>query len=125
MDRVRRNGGLAVLWKRAAQCQVDSFSSHHIDMLFMENNSVSWRLSCYYGYPERTRQRESWNLIRRLADISNIPWCIWGDFNDLMTTSDKKGKIAHPQYLLDGFSNVIADCQLAEINLTGGKFTWE
>ncbi|XP_074377104.1 uncharacterized protein LOC141718624 [Apium graveolens] len=59
--RVGRSGGLVVLWKQASQCQVDSYSSHHIDMLFI------------------------------LADISNIPWCIWGDFNDLMAASDKKG----------------------------------
>lgn len=125
VDRMGRSGGLAVWWKRAAHCQVDSFSSHHIDMLFMDNNTLSWRLSCYYGYPERTRRRESWNLIRRLTNISNVPWCIWGDFNDLMFASDKKGKVAHPQYLLDDFRNVVEECQLSEISLRGGKFTWE
>lgn len=125
VDRTGRSGGLAVLWKQAASCQVDSFSSHHIDMLFMDSNTVSWRLSCYYGYPERTRRRESWNLIRRLANISFVPWCIWGDFNDLMFASDKKGRVVHPQYLLDGFSSTISECQLSEIPLGGGKFTWE
>lgn len=125
VDRVGRSGGLAVLWKRIAQCQVDSYSSHHINMLFMNGSTVSWRLSCYYGYPERTRRRESWSLIRRLANISAVPWCIWGDFNDLMVASDKKGQLAHPQYLLDGFCNVIEECQLSEIKLKGGKFTWE
>ncbi|XP_074347681.1 uncharacterized protein LOC141686552 [Apium graveolens] len=125
VDRVGRSGGLAVLWKQIANCQVAGYSNHHIDMLFMENSTVSWRLSCYYGYPERTRRRESWSLIRRLADISNVPWCIWGDFNDLLFASDKKGTIAHPQYLLDGFRKVIEECQLDEINLRGGKFTWE
>ena len=49
VDRRGRSGGLAVLWKQAAHCQVDSFSSHHIDMLFMDTNIVSWRLSYYYG----------------------------------------------------------------------------
>ena len=116
---------MAELWKQAAHCQVAGYSSHHIDMLFMDNNIVSWRLSCYYEYPERTRRRESWSLIRRLANISNVPWCIWGDFNDLQFASDKKGTIAHPQYLLDGFQNVIEECQLSEISLRGGKFTWE
>lgn len=55
VDRIGRSGGLTVLWKQAAQCQVGRLSSHHIDMLFMENKNVSWRLSCYYGYPEQTR----------------------------------------------------------------------
>lgn len=91
----------------------------------MNNNTVSWRLTCYYGYPERTKRRESWNLIRRLATLTTDPWCIWGDFNDLMFASDKKGRIEHPQYFLDGFSSAIEDCQLSELNLKGGKYTWE
>ena len=94
-------------------------------MLFRNNNTVSWLLTCYYGYPDRTKRRESWNLIRRLETITTDPWCIWGDFNDLMFTSDKKGRIKHPQYLLDGFRSAIEDCQLSELSLKGGKYTWE
>lgn len=123
VDRVGHGGGLDVLWKRSAQCQVAGYSNHHIDMLFLENNIVAWRLSCYYGYPECTRRRESWNLIHRLANISTIPWCIWGDFNDLLFSSDKKGRIAHPQCLLDGFRNALDKCQLSELTLISGKFT--
>lgn len=125
VDRIGRGGGLAILWKQVAQCQVEGYSNNHIDMVFMENNSASWRLSCYYGFPERSKRREAWRLIQRLANISDIPWCIWGDFNDLLFATDKKGLNAHPQYLLVGFGKVIENCQLAEITLKGGKFTWE
>lgn len=101
------------------------YSQHHIDVIFMDSNVESWRLSCFYGYPERTRRRDSWALIRKLASISTLPSCIWGDFNDLMYATDKKGRLNHPQYLLDGFSKTIHECQLSELHLSGGTFTWE
>lgn len=31
----------------------------------------------------------------------------------------------HPQYLLDGFKKAIEDCDLNEVDLQGGSFTWE
>lgn len=48
-----------------------------------------------------------------------------GDFNDLLYMYDKKGKVSHPQYLLDSYCSVVDDCQLSELNLSGGKYTWE
>ncbi|XP_074361140.1 uncharacterized protein LOC141701372 [Apium graveolens] len=125
VDKVGRSGGLAVLLKRSMQCEITGYSNHHIDALFLENGHASWRLTCFYGYPERTRRRNSWDLIRNLANISSLPWCIWGDFNDLLLASDKKGFIHHPQFMLDGFGRAIEDCQLSELSMSGGKFTWE
>lgn len=94
-------------------------------MIFSENNIVAWRMPCFYGYPERTRRRDSWNLIRKLSVVSSLSWCICGNFNDLMYLVDKKGRNSHPQYLLDGFRNVVEDYHLSELALTCGKFNWE
>lgn len=69
--------------------------------------------------------RDSWTLIRSIHSLSSSPWCIISDFNDMLVTSNKQGRIPHPQRLLDGFKEVISDCNLAEIDLTGGNFTWE
>lgn len=124
VDRVGHSGGLVVLWKRSVQCEIAGYSHRHIDVLFLENGSVSWRLSCFYGYPDRTKRRKSWELIRRLANISSLPWYIWGDFNDLLHASNKKGIIPHPQVLLDGFGKAIEDCNLSELHMCGGKYTW-
>lgn len=107
------------------QCEISGYSNNHIDVIFLENGNASWRLSCFYGHPERSKRRDSWELIRRLSSISILPWCIWGDFNDLLHASDKKGTISHPQFLLDGFSKVVEDCNISELSMCGEKFTWE
>lgn len=102
-----------------------NYSQNHIDVLFLHNNTTSWRLTCFYGFPERGRRSNSWDYIRSLASNSQLPWCIFGDFNDLLFATDKMGSIPHPPSLLEGFRKAIDDCLLKEIDLTGGRYTWE
>lgn len=125
INRVGRSGGLAIFWKHNVSCEVSGYSQNHIDVVFNENNAASWRLSCFYGYPERSRRKNSWDFIRLLASISPLPWCILGDFNDLLYSADKMGVVPHPQNLMEGFRKAIDDCLLSELNLHGGKYTWE
>lgn len=91
----------------------------------MHNGVAVWRLSCFYGFPERARRQNSWDLIRLLASRSDLPWCIMGDFNDLLYDSDKWGSNPHPRNLMEGFRLAIDDSSLAEVDLQGDKFTWE
>lgn len=125
MDCVGRSGGLAVFWKRQVDCEIVSYSQNHVDVIFKVNNVHDWRLSCFYGFSERSRRSASWDFIRMLANKSPLPWCIFGDFNDLLSVTDKEGTSPHPSSLLDGFRGVIDDCLLTELGLEGGKYTWE
>lgn len=114
-----------MFWKHHVKCEIIGYSQNHIDVIFFDNNIAGWRLSCFYGYPERSRRSLSWDLIHFLAAISQLPWCIFGDFNDLLFDSDKDGKVPHPPNLMEGFRKVIDDSLFSEIDLCGGKFTWE
>lgn len=122
---VGHGGGLAVMWKRNVTCTILSSSRNHIDVEIWDHNAPSWRITGFYGFPERQRRKDSWEFLKSLAAVSQIPWCVFGDFNDLRYESDKMGSIAHPQSLMDGFSETIESCQLTEIDLEGGQFTWE
>lgn len=101
------------------------FDNNHMDVHIASNNTVSWRLTGFYGFPERSRRRDSWEFIKILAMKSNLPWVLVGDFNDMVSEADKKGNNKHPYYLLDGFKKTIEECELIELELTGGKYTWE
>lgn len=74
---------------------------------------------------KRTRRQESWDLLRQIAAKDTLPWCVFRDFNDLLYVSDKEGMHPHSQSLMDGFRMTIEDCNLVEVDLTGGKYTWE
>lgn len=64
-------------------------------------------------------------MIKVLSRRDTLPWCIIGDFNDMLEEANKKGLHKHPRALLDGFKNTIEECNLTELDLMGGSFTWE
>lgn len=125
VDRVGNSGGLAVFWDSKLECRIFGFSRNHIDLVFEESGIDSWRLSCFYGIPNRNCRKESWNFLRALSKLSSIPWCVVGDFNDMLYVEDKEGVHPHPQALLEGFGRAVNDCELLELDLCGGRFTWE
>lgn len=89
----------------------------------LSNDLASWRLTYFYGFPEISRRKTSWDFLRSLCRMATLPCCIFWDFNDLIYASDKMGNIPHPQFLLDGFRSAIEDSMLAKIDLSRGKFT--
>jgi hypothetical protein len=56
--------------------------------------------------------------------MSELPWCVVGDFNDLLSQEDKKGTHPHPNWLCNGFRSAVSDCDLTDIQLEGYPFTW-
>ncbi|XP_074342205.1 uncharacterized protein LOC141679663 [Apium graveolens] len=76
VDRVGRSGGLAIFWRNNVNCEVTSYSRNHVNVNFLNNGAAVWSPSCFYGCPESDRMRTSWNIIRRLADVAQIPWVI-------------------------------------------------
>ena len=68
-------GGLALLWKDMDYEAILDSSKNYIDMkVSMEQNGV-WRFTGFYGFPKRSKRRDSWNLMRELASRSDLPWC--------------------------------------------------
>ncbi|GAU37344.1 hypothetical protein TSUD_395250 [Trifolium subterraneum] len=104
-----RSGGLAVFWKDSSKCRVLNYTRNFINMLVEDEQWGEWRLTCYYGYPERSRRRDA--------------WCIIGDFNDLLSQADKKGIHPHPNGLCMGFRQAVSDCDLTDIPIEGHPFT--
>jgi hypothetical protein len=47
-----------------------------------------------------------------------------GDFNDILSNDDKRGRVPHPQWLLNGFRQAVEDCELIDIPLHGHSYTW-
>lgn len=50
----------------------------------------------FYGYPDSERRRDSWDLLRTLAQDNNLPWCIVGDSNDILSNDEKRSTTDNP-----------------------------
>ncbi|XVF71960.1 hypothetical protein PTKIN_Ptkin12aG0082200 [Pterospermum kingtungense] len=120
---IGRSGGLAMLWNSETQCTIKSYSQNHIDAEVKENGTV-WRLTLFYGHPETSRRCETWNLLRRLKDLSVLPWLCVRDFNEILFDYEKRGGATRPLRQMELFREAVQDCGFQEINWEGPMFTW-
>ncbi|XP_060969491.1 uncharacterized protein LOC133036775 [Cannabis sativa] len=125
VDASGRKGGLALFWKIYEEANLLSFSPNHIDVEVRIRGMSTWRLTGFYGEPNRRQRDQTWTLLRSLHSESSLPWCIIDDFNNISTHSDKRGGHLYPTSLIDGFQSVIDDCNLIDLDLRGYPFTWD
>lgn len=125
VDSIGHGGGLALLWKGKNMARLLSFSQHHIDVEVHIEGMQIWRLTGYYGHPERNKRREFWNLLHSLSSKTSLPWCCLGGFNDLLKNTKKRGLLDHPNWLIKGFRATTVDSGLRDIGMEGHPFTWE
>ncbi|XP_052299532.1 uncharacterized protein LOC127903030 [Citrus sinensis] len=125
VDRMGRSGGLALLWDANTNVSLLSYARNFIDVHVEVAGLGDWRLTGFYGFPESSRRRQSWDLLRFLSSSSTAPWVCLGDFNDLLAASEKKSRLEHPQWKLQGFKKAISDSGLLDVGMEGYQFTWE
>ncbi|XP_031106146.1 uncharacterized protein LOC116010776 [Ipomoea triloba] len=125
VDRVGLSGGLALFWRDSGMASLLSYLNNHIDVEVHLPGKPVWRLTSFYGHPERSKRQLSWDLLRKLKDDSTLSWVVIGDFNDITSQSEKRGIHAHPIMLIDGFNASLNDCHLLDMGMRGNQFTWE
>jgi hypothetical protein len=82
-----------LFWKSIVNCSITSYSHNHIDAEVVDINKGKWRLTGYYGFPENSRRKDAWQFLRQLSNMSSLPWCILGDFNNILSPNENKGRI--------------------------------
>ncbi|MCH83137.1 endonuclease/exonuclease/phosphatase family protein, partial [Trifolium medium] len=124
VDRDGRGGGVAVYWNNHMDLTLSSYSLNHVDIEVADSVKGNWRLTGFYGYPERSRRRDSWNFLCQLSHRSDLPWCIIGDFNDILSSDEKKGRADRENCLITGFREAVLDAGLFHLFMHGYQFTW-
>lgn len=120
VDRIGRSGGLA----QPYECQMLNYSTNFINVEVVHEGSPIWHFSGFYSFPDRRRRRKSWNLLGTLARDNSLPWCVMGDYNELLSNDDKKGNADHPPWLIRGFRETVMECSLHDLPMEGYQFTW-
>ncbi|KAA3488457.1 reverse transcriptase [Gossypium australe] len=97
-----------------------SFSSFHIDVVVHDVEcDTTWRLTSFYGNPEEKNRRESWELLRRLGQDQRTPWVVLGDFNEIVSSLEKKGGRLRADRQMHDFRMALENCGLNDLGYTG------
>jgi len=92
------SGGLAVLWNNgnihASVLSKDSRAIHLL-IFYSSLNALSI-LSGVYGPANPRDKTVFWNKLTDLNTTFDLPWCIIGDLNELLSSSDKVGGLVLP-----------------------------
>ncbi|KAK3221802.1 hypothetical protein Dsin_008827 [Dipteronia sinensis] len=78
----------------------------------------------FYGHPVAAKRYHSWTLLKRLKDISDLPWLCVGDFNEILYGFEKQGGLNRPKALMDGFRECVDVCGLEDLGFLGPAFSW-
>ena len=77
-------GALALFWKIDIRMVVQKVSLAPIDVIVDGADKFGpWHLTSFYGNPSIALRVESWNLLKSLSGVSQLPWLVVGDFNDV------------------------------------------
>ncbi|KAL4284684.1 hypothetical protein GQ457_16G018870 [Hibiscus cannabinus] len=77
-----------------------------------------------HGRSESALKKRNWDLIDRLRDKSPLPWLLGGDFNEILTFSEKQGGNRKPHHQLTDFRECLLRNDLADCKPSRGWFTW-
>lgn len=105
----------------------------HVDILDKTENyldfvinvcptSKKWRLTGFYGHPKV--KDYSWEWLRKLSKVNNLPWIIFGDFNEILDKDDKSGGRLKRLPKMTEFKELVDNCYLHDLHYEGCIFTW-
>ncbi|KAL4325747.1 hypothetical protein GQ457_11G028050 [Hibiscus cannabinus] len=116
--------GLAIFWNNNIKVDLLSYSALHIDVLITYDSSTSFRFTGMHGRSESSLMKHNWALIDRLREASPLPWLLGGDFNEILTLSEKQGGNRKPHHQLTDFRECLIRNNLTDCKPSQGWFTW-
>ena len=68
-------------------------------------------------------RKESWNLLSYLCNQFTLPWFCHGDFNEILSLTEKSGGALRSQHQMNGFREAVNLCGFQDLGYLGPKFT--
>ncbi|KAL7210976.1 hypothetical protein ACSBR2_013959 [Camellia fascicularis] len=118
--------GIWLIWNgQEIHCDVLSVTQQEIHTCIQVLSSpTSWLFSAIYASPCFNTRKILWENLKIFADVHNLPWLLMGDFNEVLTSTEKFGgqPINHRRALL--FKDCLDHYRLIDMGISGPRFTW-
>ncbi|XP_061348216.1 uncharacterized protein LOC133293642 [Gastrolobium bilobum] len=101
---------------------VDKTSQAILVRLSKPNNSP-FIFSVVYANPRVERKKKLWEVLRSWHQMYSEPWLVAGDFNEILSAEEKKGRAPVDFGRCSDFADVLDDCNLMDLGNSGPFFT--
>ncbi|KAK6148933.1 hypothetical protein DH2020_016458 [Rehmannia glutinosa] len=118
-----RSGGLALLWQKDIPVSLRAFSDRFIDA-YVDLLGNSFRFTGVYGEPNVTLRRAGWDLLRHLRIMSEKPWLMCGDFNEVLEQREFQGSNLRAEWQINLFRDTFSHLNMFDLGFEGHPFTW-
>ena len=104
---------------------VERKSFQLIHARIIPHHGDDWMFTLVYASPDSKRKSELWKDLIDMGNTMGKAWLVAGDFNDIRGPYEKKGEAPFNWYRANLFNERIHQCQLSELDMQGGRFTWK
>ncbi|XP_039064057.1 uncharacterized protein LOC120209036 [Hibiscus syriacus] len=115
--------GLMMLWNERIDVTLLSYSNLHIDVE-VSGIGDKFRFTGFYGRSSWAEKKHNWEMISRLASTSLLPWCVGGDFNEIIHSDEKRGGRKPVRSHMEEFFQCLRGADLWDIRPRVGWFSW-
>lgn len=125
-ETIGHRGGILLLWDpNKVMMDIRGTTEQEIHaMVGVRNSNFSFLLSALYASPRFRERKILWENLELIAGSHNLPWLAYGDFNEVLSNSEKLG--GGPVSLSKSlrFSEMLDKCSFSDLGFSGPKFTW-
>lgn len=94
LDRIEAEGRSGRLWvfvrNSTYKFNVIKANFNYIHLSICGGEFTEMMCTTVYVYPQTTHKRQCFDNIKELARNMKKPWCIIGDFNEILSEEEKK-----------------------------------
>ncbi|XP_077252632.1 uncharacterized protein LOC143892044 [Tasmannia lanceolata] len=119
------SGGILVAWNENVwKKQEEWIGKYSLSIaLKKEADNSMWLFSGVYGPVLRVEKALFWEELEKVRDDCSLPWCIGGDFNEIMKVGERLGCV-RTNSQIKAFADFVAKFELIDLPLAGASFTW-
>ncbi|XP_074313965.1 uncharacterized protein LOC141649168 [Silene latifolia] len=118
-------GRIWVVWKpNLFRVNVLEYNAQYIHMKVdsLEDRRTFW-FTMVYAFNGMHDREPLWDNLRRVACAVSGPWAVAGDFNCVLSASERVGG-STPSSEMEPFRRCVSDCGVMDITAVGALFTW-
>jgi len=118
------SGGIIATWNREKFALTNSFATS--SWVCVVGNFLQLQIQCavciLYAPSDHNNRMETWNQLRSMRGLLDLPCIIMGDFNEVLEPRERRNATGYTQGMTE-LHNLLIDLQLVDMDI-GQKFTW-